>query len=376
MRVFLQSIIFQLTLTPYVCWRGFQALPNKRWMRLLYLLLFAIELTIYFIGFIFHEDLPDNLMIGIEYFCGTWYVATIYIALILLVLEILRFSNKKYPWFPKGITDHWRETKLTLFFAIIIGVTALLIHAYQTVQQPKVTDIYLTLPKKSSSRDSLKVVMMSDLHIGEMIGKKNVQRFVKMSNAQHPDLVVIAGDIIDYESRFAENAHIEDDLRQLKAPLGVYGIYGNHEYRANRFAKFRWFAKTGITFLVDSIVSPDSTFTLIGRDDFVNHANRMTLHSLMKAVDNSKPTIVLEHQPWSFDELAMNHVDLGLYGHTHNGQLWPYPLLLKFIYECPYGYYKKGTTQFYVSSGIGIAGAPYRVGTISELVVLHIRFKN
>ena len=133
------------------------------------------------------------------------------------------------------------------------------------------TDIYLTLPKKSSSRDSLKVVMMSDLHIGEMIGKKNVQRFVKMSNAQHPDLVVIAGDIIDYESRFAENAHIEDDLRQLKAPLGVYGIYGNHEYRANRFAKFRWFAKTGITFLVDSVVSPDSTFTLIGRDDFVNH---------------------------------------------------------------------------------------------------------
>ena len=202
------------------------------------------------------------------------------------------------------------------------------------------------------------------------------KRIVKMSNAQPPDLVVIAGDIIDYESRFAENAHIEDDLRQLKAPLGVYGIYGNHEYRANRFAKFRWFAKTGITFLVDSVVSPDSTFTLIGRDDFVNHANRMTLHSLMKAVDNSKPTIVLEHQPWSFDELAMNHVDLGLYGHTHNGQLWPYPLLLKFIYECPYGYYKKGTTQFYVSSGIGIAGAPYRVGTISELVVLHIRFKN
>jgi len=376
MRVFLQSIIFQLTLTPYVCWRGFQALPNKKWMRLLYLLFFAVELAVYFFGFFFHSEIPDKLMIGIEYFCGTWYVATIYITLTLLLLELLRFTNKKFFWFPRWITNHWEKTKSTLLSMTIVGVTILLIHAYQTVQYPKVTDVYLTLPKKNSTRDSLKIVMMSDLHIGEMIGKKNVQRFVRMSNEQHPDMVVIAGDVIDYESRFAENAHIEEDLKQLKAPLGVYGIYGNHEYRANRFAKFRWFTKTGITFLVDSVVSPDSTFTIIGRDDYINYAKRKTLHSLMKTVDKHKPTIVLEHQPWSFDELTMNNVDLGLYGHTHNGQLWPYPLLLRLVYECSYGYYKKGTTQFYVSSGIGIAGAPYRVGTISELVVLHIRFKN
>ena len=92
-------------------------------------------------------------------------------------------------------------------------------------------------------------------------------------------------------------------------------------------------------------------------------------------MDTGKPIIALDHQPWSFAEMNMNGVDLGLHGHTHNGQLWPYPLLMKLVYECPYGYYKKGPTQFYVSSGIGIAGPPYRVGTVSELVVLHIRFK-
>ena len=76
----------------------------------------------------------------------------------------------------------------------------------------------------------------------------------------------------------------------------------------------------------------------------------------MEGVDTGKPIIVLDHQPWSFAEMNMNGVDLGLHGHTHNGQLWPYPLLMKLVYECPYGYYKKGPTQFYVSSGIGIAG--------------------
>ena len=197
---------------------------------------------------------------------------------------------------------------------------------------------------------------------------------VALSNAQHPDMVVLAGDIMDYESRFAENAHIEDDLKQLKAPLGVYIIYGNHEYRANRNAKYRWLQKTGGTLLIDSVVQPDSTFYLIGRDDFI-HKKRKSLHSLMEGVDTGKPIIVLDHQPWSFAEMNMNGVDLGLHGHTHNGQLWPYPLLMKLVYECPYGYYKKGPTQLYLSSGIGIAGPPYRVGTVSELVVLHIRFK-
>lgn len=92
---------------------------------------------------------------------------------------------------------------------------------------------------------------------------------------------------MDYESRFAENAHIEDDLKQLKAPLGVYIIYGNHEYRANRNAKYRWLQKTGGTLLIDSVVQPDSTFYLIGRDDFI-HKKRKSLHSLMEGVDTGQ----------------------------------------------------------------------------------------
>lgn len=74
--------------------------------------------------------------------------------------------------------------------------------------------------------------------------------------------------------------------------------------------------------MIDSVVQPDSTFYLIGRDDYINK-KRQALHTLMADIDTTKPIIVLDHQPWSFAEMAMNGVDLGLHGHTHNGQLWP-----------------------------------------------------
>lgn len=374
MRVFIQSIVAQLLLNPYICWRGYQALPPKKSWRIPYLLFFILEVGLYLFGFIFRRELPDGIMTTIQYICNTWYIASIYITLTLLVLEVVRLVHRRRPWLPEIITTHWKETKLTLFFLIIAGVTVLMIRAYHTVTRPVVKNVYVTFPKPAAGgRDSLTIVMMSDLHIGEVIGKKMVQKYVALSNAQHPDMVVIVGDVLDYESRWAEKEHIEEDLRRLQAPMGVYIVYGNHEYRANRFAKKRWFEKTGATLLVDSVVMPDSAFYLVGRDDLVNK-KRAPLHKLLEGTEPDKPVIVLDHQPWSFAEMAMNGVDLGLHGHTHNGQLWPYPLLMKLVYECPYGYGRKGPTQYYVSSGIGIAGPPYRVGTVSELVVLHIRF--
>jgi len=374
MNVFLNSIIAQMILNPYIFWRGYQAIPAKKSWRIPFILFFVFELLLLFTGILFHKELPDDWFIPIMYICNTWYVAAIYITLSLLFLEILRLSNRFLHWFPHWITTHWKEAKLTLFFFIPICVSGLMVHAYRVVTYPCVQHVHITIPKEIPGRDSLKIVMMSDLHIGEIIGKELVQRYVSMSNAQNPDMVVLVGDIMDYESRFAENARIEEDLQQLNAPLGVYTILGNHEYRANRHAKLKWLQKTGSTLLVDSVARPDSTFYLIGRDDFINE-KRKPLRSLMEGIDMKKPVIVLDHQPWSLSELAMNQVDLGLHGHTHNGQLWPYPVLMKFVYENPYGYSRKGNTQFYVSSGIGLAGFPYRVGTVSEMVVLHIRFE-
>jgi predicted MPP superfamily phosphohydrolase len=374
-KVFLQSVFVQLLLNPYVFLRGWQAIPPKKIWRIPCIVCFAVELFTYFVGFFFHKELPDHVMLFIRYYCETWYIGLLYVTMALLTMEVIRLTNRWIrPWYPRWIVEHWAQTKLALFFFMIAGAAALLLKAHDTVKHPVVRHVYITLPqRKGYLPDSLTVVMMSDLHIGEIIGKDMVRRYVSLSNAQHPDMVVLVGDLLDYESRLAEEAHIEDDLQKLHAPLGVYAVNGNHEYRANRHAKKEWIQKTGASLLVDSVVLINDSFYLVGRDDFINKRRR-PLHALLKSLEKDLPVVVLDHEPWSFSETVMNGVDLALCGHTHNGQLWPYPLLMKFIYECPYGYYRKGDTQFYVSSGIGVAGPPYRVGTVSELVVLHILF--
>lgn len=374
MKVFIQAIFGQLLLNPYIFIRGYQAIPASKKWRMPYALFFVIEIATYLTGFFFHDDLPDSVFIPIMQFCNTWYIATLYITMSLLVLELIRFINRYVPVIPRVIKKHYAQTKLTLFFVIATGITGLMIQAYHTLTNPVVTHVSITLPQKGSNRDSLTIVMMSDLHIGETINRKLVHKYVTMANTQKADMIVLVGDIMDYESRIAEKYHIEEELQQLKAPLGTYIVLGNHEYRANINAKQKWLRKTGATLLIDSVAMPDSSFYLVGRDDMINK-KRKALHTLVKNLDKDKPVIVLDHQPLAFAELAMNKVDLGLHGHTHNGQLWPYPLIMKLIFECPYGYDKKGDTQYYVSSGIGCAGPPYRVGTVSELVVLHITFQ-
>jgi predicted MPP superfamily phosphohydrolase len=377
MKVFLQSIFGQIIFSSYLLWRGHQALPKKKRWQIPFVLAFVLELALFFTGYLFYEDLPDKIFVPLMLICNTWYIASLYLTFSLLVLEFLRLINKRWAWYPMYLNLYWEKTKIFLFFFLTIGITGLMIHGYRNVRFPTVQHVYITIPKTVEGRDSLTIVLASDWHIGEMVGKKMVQHFVELCNQQNADLIVIPGDIIDYETRFAEKQRIEEDMQQLKATLGVYMTLGNHEYRANTIAKLRWIEKAGITLLVDSVFTPpDSSFYLIGRDDFFNRRNRATIHTLMQQVDTVKPVILLDHQPNRMNEAAMNQVDLALHGHTHNGQVWPYSLLLNLVFECPYGYYRKGDTQFFITSGVGCAGPPYRIGTRSEIVVLHIHFNS
>ena len=371
MRVFLQAIFGQVIFTLYIYLRLRAVLPRHR--RLPLTLFVALEWALYFFGYFTHRDQPDSVLVPILMICATWYVASIYLLTGLLLVDLFRWIYRRRPaWFPAWVQSNGLRLRRGAYLFILVFTVGLMIQGYHNVEVPIVKHIDIHIPKAVPGRDSLTVVMMSDTHFGESIGKSNAQHFVALSNAEHPDMVIIDGDIIDYELRIAAREHIEDDLRKLRAPLGVYITLGNHEYRANRIAKQRWLRRTGGTLLIDSVVQPDSTFTLVGRDDYTNR-HRASLSHLLRGVDMSRPVIVADHQP-KFHEVAMNGADLGLFGHTHAGQIWPFTWIIKLAYAHTYGYFREGPAQFYISSGIGCAGPPYRIGTRSELVVLHIRF--
>ena len=111
----------------------------------------------------------------------------------------------------------------------------------------------------------------------------------------------------------------------------------------------------------------DSSIVVIGRDDRTN-MRRKPIKDLVGSFA-SKYTIVLDHQPYNLDRAEAAGVDFQLSGHTHRGQVWPISWITDRIYECSWGSHQRGNTQFYVSSGIGIWGGKFRIGTQSEYVV-------
>lgn len=373
MKVFLQSIFAQILFTAYIALRGYQALPPRKSVRIPFVAAIAGEVSLYFFGYLFRNELPDQIMTTIQYICNTWYIASIYIVMMLVAFDMLRLTNKLFKIFPQWIHDHYTRVKRILFAVVCAVTTGLMIWGYHNVTNPVVRNVYITIPKQAKGIDSMTIAMVSDIHLGEVVNRKLFEKQVALINSLHPDMVVMVGDIIDYDMHYPKKEHMEEVFRQIVAPMGVYAVKGNHEYRANYIDKEKWLRSTGITLLTDSVAMPDSAFYLVGREDRVN-VKRKSLNTLLTDVDKTLPVIVLDHQPEAWGEMLMNGIDLGLHGHTHDGQIWPYKYVIEAVHKHAYGYYREGNTQFYTSAGIGVAGPPYRIGTRSEVILLHIHF--
>ena len=152
-------------------------------------------------------------------------------------------------------------------------------------------------------------------------------------------------------------------------------VPGNHEYIGGDVdAKAGYLRQGGVCLLRDSVVSVDGgNLYIAGRDDRSN-PRRKPLADLLAPLDSAKPVVVLDHQPVRLSEAEDCGVQLQLSGHTHEGQFFPVNLVVRAMYENAYGYSRRGGTQYYVSSGLGLWGPPYRIGTQSELLVIRLRY--
>lgn len=376
MRALINAFIIHLTLNILVFLKGWHAFDSKKWARVILAAVFGTELIIYTIGFLLYRHLPDPIVQFIRVMGTSWMLFLLYSAGLWLLIDLV------YILWRKLRRRHWRfrmqsaQYKITSFVVPILLVTGIMIHGRQKFMNPVVQQITVEIDKSAGAFDSLRVAMVGDLHLGWMIDRKHTQRFVDLIMAQEPDLILMIGDIIDSQIEPILEMQMDQELARLSAPLGVYSCTGNHEYRFEAEEKIALLNRAGITILRDSAVLIDSAFYVVGREDRVVPTRKPLKEILAhQSVDLSKPVIVLNHTPDYLEEEVEAGADMALYGHTHHGQAFPGNIATELIFEVAHGYKKKEDTHVYVTSGIGLVGPQYRIGTVSEMAMLTIYFK-
>lgn len=374
MKIFLTSIFAQTLLTIYIIYRVWYALPSHRAWKISIISFIVLEELLFFTGYFFHSSLNTNFFGIVQVVCGTWFIASIYFGGFLLGIDSLRLINHYFPFYPRWVTKHYERVKQSLFFFLLLLVSVFLCCGYYNYLHPKVNHQTIHIAKKAGKMQSIRIAFAADMHTGYVVDSLQLRRYVDLINEQHCDMIVLGGDMIDHDLHPLNRQHMDREFRRLKAPLGVYAVLGNHEYRFNVDKKIEWLQKAGMTVLRDSVVMPGFAFYLVGRDDKRN-LERKTLNYLLEGLDRNKPIIVANHQPTNISESIRHRIDFEMMGHVHDGQIWPYNYVMKWYWDgFSNGYRKKGDTQFFITSGLGLSGPPFRVFTHSEVVVFDIRF--
>lgn len=348
----------------YVVLRLWQMMPPTVLGRTLLVVMAVFVVSSFFLTFFIGGKLPLAVT-TFMYKVGTaWFFIMLYLVLIFLVLDIVRLTRLVPMGFMHG---NW------LSMGIIAGiVTVILTAGYFRYLDKKRTELNIAVTKDIPEGRSIKIVAVSDLHLGYGIGMKELRRWISIINSENPDIVLIAGDMIDSNLRPLHENGIAGIFKEIKAKHGIYVSPGNHEYIAGIAPSLAFLNDAGLTVLRDSTALVDNMVYIVGRDDLSNRS-RKSIGELTAPLDTSKPVIMLDHQPYNLERAAAAGIDLQLSGHTHRGQVWPLSLLTDYLYEVSYGYLKKNNTNFYISSGLGIWGGKFRIGTRSEYVVINLK---
>ena len=372
MGFFILVFIVHTLVNAYLFIKGWKALPSGKIIKTVYCFLYFIVYGSFIIAMLGRNALPLSVQKPL-YMIGTgWLAVMLYATLYFLLTDLLYLINKYRSFLPASWTKKPRWNKIQTQSACLL-VFLLLSYGYFQFTHPTIVeqDIYIT--KNGNNRKELKAVGISDLHLGITVGKARLKKYVEQINALNPDIILIAGDMIDNNLYPLIKEKMWEELNNLKAPLGVYMCLGNHEYLSGIEQSLDFLDRTSLNVLIDRSVRIDDSFYLIGRNDLLAK-KRSSLQALTDSLDQSMPIILLDHEPFHLEEAEENKIDFQFSGHTHNGQLFPLNFIVSRIFELPHGYKQKGNTHYYVSSGLGLWGPQFRIGTQSEILVFNIKF--
>lgn len=340
----------------YLYWRLLSLLESTPMVvKVLFSLLFWVVALLLFVS-IALRNVPLPAVVARAMFAvgSVWMVFLLYATLLMLLFDLL---HRLIPMLHYG-------PYIALFITLII-----MAGGYLNYRHPRVRLVEIESERVGSP---LRLVAISDVHLGHGTTRRDLARYVDMINEQHADVVVVAGDLIDNSIEPVRRERMEEELARVNAPLGVLVVPGNHEYISGMDAYCRWVTKSGLTLVRDSLVALSEDVVVVGRDDRSN-TERRSLESLVAGVGDGRFMVVVDHQPTAIDESVDLGADLHLSGHTHRGQVWPISWLTDAIYEQSHGHRLRGGCHVVVSQGLSLWGPPFRIGSQSEIYVIDIK---
>ncbi|QJD87985.1 metallophosphoesterase [Cohnella herbarum] len=238
-------------------------------------------------------------------------------------------------------------------------------------------ELEIAKPPVEGGQREWTIAMASDIHLGNVVGRRHLAKLVKWVNDVKPDLVLLPGDVIDDSIEPFIRNKMGEVLGQLRAKRGVFAVLGNHEYFGGHIDQYvEEMKRIGIRVLQDETADIGGELFVVGRKDKTAESmdsSRKSVAELTRPLDGSKPIILIDHQPTKFAQAAEAGADVMLSGHTHRGQFAPNHLFTKRLFELDWGYMRKGAMHVIVSSGFGSWGPPIRIGSRSEMILLHIK---
>jgi uncharacterized protein len=307
---------------------------------------------------------PEALATPLEFLAMTWMGVLFLCSAMLLATDIVTgfgfFCRRRVP-----MLRGW-----ALIAAGALSIFALI----QANRAPVVRDYEVLMDNLPANLDGTVLVAISDLHLGELLGKRWLQARVLQVQELRPDMVVLLGDI--FEGHGPPPEELANVFRRLNAPLGVWGVLGNHEFHGGGQGASTLMGQAGIEVLRNRWVSITPGFIIAGVDDLTSARRSGLGDSLVtKALADRPPgaTVLLSHTPWQTEVAAQAGVGLMLCGHTHGGQLWPFGYLSRIWYPLQGGRYEIDGMTTIVCRGTGTWGPPMRLWRPCEILRITLR---